>query len=151
MAPEWVTSIRGNWGDHFRFTLWVLDQFEDLWRAPKQNFGQIMTFPDPSCQSQPSQIAMVQNGLYTCPKHSTTFFIRPESGHWQPVSLTDSLNHWLSKCRLLNLIYVLRFCSDFEQRVYFLHLDFEVEDLYNEEIFYVGKKLVKLTEIMWYR
>ena len=46
------------------------------------------------------------------------------------------------------MVIKLSFCSDFEQRVYFLHLDFEVEDLYNEEIFYVGKKLVKLTEIM---
>ena len=37
-----------------------------------------------------------------------TFIIGPESDHWQPLSLTDSLTQW----RLVNLIDVTLACED---------------------------------------
>ena len=37
-----------------------------------------------------------------------TFFIGPESDHWQCLSVTDSLTH----CRLVNLIDVTLACDD---------------------------------------
>ena len=37
-----------------------------------------------------------------------TFFIGPESDHWQCLSVTDSLTH----CRLVNLIDVTLACED---------------------------------------
>ena len=39
---------------------------------------------------------------------SNPIVIRPESDHWLPLSLTDSLTH----CRLANLIDVILACED---------------------------------------
>ena len=39
-------------------------------------------------------------------------FIGPESDHWQCLSLTDSLTHSLTDCRLINMIYVTLVCED---------------------------------------
>ena len=39
-------------------------------------------------------------------------FIGPESDHWPCLSLTDSLTHWLTHSRLVNLIDVTLVCED---------------------------------------
>ena len=47
------------------------------------------------------------------------------------------------------MVIKLRFCSNFEQRVFFLHLDFEVEvQARFEEIFYVGNKFSTLATLV---
>ena len=39
-------------------------------------------------------------------------FIGPESDNWLCLSLTHSLTHWLTDCRLVNLIDVTLVCED---------------------------------------
>ena len=39
-------------------------------------------------------------------------FIRPEYDHWECLSVTDSLTHSLTHCRLVNLIDVTLACED---------------------------------------
>jgi len=40
------------------------------------------------------------------------FFIGPESDHWECLSVTDSLTHWLTHSCLVNLIDVTLACED---------------------------------------
>ena len=40
------------------------------------------------------------------------FFIGPESDHWECLSVTNSLTHSLTDCRLVNLIDVTLACED---------------------------------------
>ena len=41
-----------------------------------------------------------------------SILIGPESDHWECLSLTDSLTHSLTHCRLVNLIDVTLACED---------------------------------------
>ena len=44
--------------------------------------------------------------------YQINIFIGPESDHWLCLSLTHSLTHWLTDCRLVNLIDVTLVCED---------------------------------------
>ena len=46
-----------------------------------------------------------------------SFFIGPESDHWQCLSVTDSLTHSLIHCRSVNLIDVTLACEDVNSKL----------------------------------
>ena len=54
--------------------------------------------------------------------------IGPESDHWECLSVTDWLTHWLTHCRLVNLIDVTLACEDGNSKLVEVVTVVEVDD-----------------------
>ena len=68
--PFWTKKNRPGWqggSGKVKIMHWC------TWPIEMTQMCHILTFPDPPCQ--PSQIFLVQNGLYRCPIYSTTCFM----------------------------------------------------------------------------
>ena len=70
------------------------------------------------------------------PRFVIDIFIGPESDHWECLSLTNSLTHSLTDCRLVNSLvqiwkvnfgYKVNICSDFEDKFSRFGQDLEVD------------------------
>ena len=57
-----------------------------------------------------------------------SFFIRPESDHCLPLSLTDWLTHWLTDSCLVNLIDVTLACEDTNSKLFDVVTVADVDD-----------------------
>ena len=71
-------------------------------------------------------------------------FIGPESDHWECLSVTDSLTHWLTNCCLVNLINVALACEDANSKLVEI---VTVADVDSED--HVGNSLLQIWELMF--